>query len=301
MTRLIKFVRSQYPGKPDYINPAHIRVINFDTEFASIDTTGDNDIIVTVAEAHRIIGEINGFDDAESPAAADVRDRLAAQDIEAANQRFNAALPSAAAPAPSDWFPERAHFHAPDQPDTSLAAFKAMLKGGSYVVLDTETTGLERGEIVQIAVVSSFGNVLLDTLVKPKEPIPADATRIHGISDEMVKDAPTWETVRRDVFYAIAGRHCVVYNAVYDRKMMHQSAERWGMVKLDWKEYAAFWCAMTAFAEIYGDWNEYRGNFKWQKLETAAHYYKIPEQGQAHTALADCLTTLAVCKAIAGA
>lgn len=293
MTRLIKFVRSQFPGSPDWLNPDHIRIINFDGDYASIETTGDKDIIVTFAEAHRLIAEINGTQ-AETSAAA--------------NQRFNAALPPSdtrqavedALAEDAAWFPERAHFRAPDQPDTSLAAFKAMLQLGDYVVLDTETTGLDDGEIVQIAIVNSDGLVLLDTLVKPKRPIPMDATRIHGITNDMVANAPTWEFVRDQVYNCLLGRHVVIYNAVYDRKMMHKSSERWGLTKTEWKDIAAFWCAMEAFAEIYGDWNDYRQSYRWQKLSTAAAHYGI-EQTDAHTALADCLTTLAVCKAMAGA
>ena len=45
------------------------------------------------------------------------------------------------------------------------------------VYLDTETTGLdEQSEIVEISLIDSDGSVLLDTLVKPLERIPAGAT-----------------------------------------------------------------------------------------------------------------------------
>lgn len=189
-------------------------------------------------------------------------------------------------------------FNAPNVTDKTLAGFRAMLRQENFLVLDTETTGLERGEIVQIAIVNKAGDVLLDTLVKPKELIPADATRIHGITDDMVKDAPDWRDVRKKVWNLLAGQHVVIYNAVYDRKMMHQSAERWEMVKIDWKEYAAFWCAMEMFAEHYGDYNEYRGSYRWQKLSTAARHYGI-RQNSAHTALDDAETTRQLCLAMA--
>lgn len=176
-----------------------------------------------------------------------------------------------------------------------LKAFQEMLKAGDYVVLDTETTGLERGEIVQIGIIEATGNVLFDCLIKPVNPIPRDATRIHGITDEMVEDSPTFALLVPHIREALTGKNVVVYNAVYDRKMLHQSAEAAGIEKTDWKVISNWWCAMEAFAEIYGDWNDYRQSYRWQKLSTACQYYRIPVQN-AHSALADAQMTLELCK-----
>src|SRR5690606_33823093 len=56
----------------------------------------------------------------------------------------------------------------------------------NVVILDTETTGLYDAEIVEIAVIDLGGNILMNTLVRPKNPIPAEVTAIHGINNEMV-------------------------------------------------------------------------------------------------------------------
>jgi len=178
---------------------------------------------------------------------------------------------------------------------SELQAFLDMLKQDNYVVLDTETTGLDRGEIVQIGIVESTGDVLFDVLVKPVNPIPRDATAIHGITNEMVADSPSFALLVPSIRDALVGRNVVVYNAVYDRKMLHQSAEAAGIAKTNWKEISRWWCAMESFAEIYGDWNDYRQSYRWQKLSTACQYYRIPVQN-AHTALADAQMTLEVCK-----
>lgn len=164
-----------------------------------------------------------------------------------------------------------------------------------YYILDTETTGLHDGEICQIAIIDNHGKVWFNNLVKTKEPIPADATAIHGITDTMVSDAPTWQEISTSIESLLHNRLVVVYNAIYDRKMMHKSAERWNMPKYEWKEHSTFLCAMEAFAEFYGDWNNYHKSYRWQRLAHAARYCGYDVKNS-HDALADCQMTLAVVK-----
>lgn len=176
-------------------------------------------------------------------------------------------------------------------------SFNDVIKSGDYVILDTETTGLYDAEICQIAIIDSDGQPLLDTLVKTTRPIPTDAQAIHGISTEMVKNSPTYAELAPRIKEILTGRDVIVYNAIYDRKMLHQSAEKVGIEKVEWKEVARWWCAMEAFAPIFGQWNARHGSYKWQTLTTAARHYSVTVKN-AHTALGDCLMTLGVVKAM---
>ena len=147
--------------------------------------------------------------------------------------------------------------------------------------VDTETTGLYRNDgddLVEVAVVDDDGGVRLSTLVHPGRPIPACATAIHGITHEMVAEAPPADEVRRIVSDLCAGRRVVIYNANFDRQF------------LDLSKAASINCCMLRFAKYYGEWNEYYGNYRWQKLGTAALEtgFRWPESG-AHRALADAL------------
>lgn len=182
---------------------------------------------------------------------------------------------------------------------SELQGLLDIIRTGNFLVLDTETTGLEQGEVVQICVIDSAGTPLMNTLVKPVEPIPPSTTRIHGITNQMVATAPRFADVVDDLRRIINGQQVVVYNAVYDRRMLHQSAEAARIEKTDWKGISRWWCAMEGFAEVYGDYNSYRRSYRWQKLAVAARYYNLPLVDE-HTALGDCLTTLAVCKQMAG-
>ncbi len=178
------------------------------------------------------------------------------------------------------------------------ALLKLMVARQNFLVLDTETTGLE-GEVCQIAVINWTGRVLIDTLVKPSELIPADASRIHGITNEMVKDAPTWRVVSDELLLLLPRFDVIAYNAIYDRKMMHHSAERALLPRVDWKMLSTWCCAMHAYAEFFGEWNEYHQSYRWKSLSFAASHCDVEVKDE-HSALGDCRMTLGIVDFMAG-
>lgn len=166
------------------------------------------------------------------------------------------------------------------------------------LILDTETTGLdERAEIIEISIIDCTGQVLLDTLVKPTSPIPAEATRIHGITNEMVAEAPTWPEVIRKFEEIVIGRDLVIYNADYDLRIIDQTSNLHNILETLWLEAE---CTMLAYAEFYGQWDDYREQWKWQRLGNAAKQQGVVIEGTAHRALADCKMTLGVIASMAG-
>ncbi|MGS4268696.1 3'-5' exonuclease [Serratia marcescens] len=167
------------------------------------------------------------------------------------------------------------------------------------LILDTETTGLgEDAEIVEIAIIDTAGKTLIDTLVKPSKPIPAEAAAIHGITDAMVMNSPNWRDICHEIDVLTSGRTVVTYNASYDARLLDQTDYIWGITPELKNGLSDFQCAMRAYAEFYGQISE-RGGYKWQKLTTAAEQQGVIIEGTPHRALSDCLTTLGVIKAMA--
>jgi DNA polymerase-3 subunit epsilon len=83
---------------------------------------------------------------------------------------------------------------------------------------DLETTGvnLATDKIVEIAVVKVMPDgthIKKRRLINPQMPIPAEATAVHGISNEMVKDAPTFKQVANEVKQFIEGCDLAGYNS----------------------------------------------------------------------------------------
>jgi DNA polymerase-3 subunit epsilon len=101
----------------------------------------------------------------------------------------------------------------------------SLLEGARLVAVDTETTGFDasRGdEIVEVACVPITNGTMGETgegwssLVRPARPIPADASRIHGITDAMVAGAPAPAVVAGELLSACGDAPLVFHNASFD-------------------------------------------------------------------------------------
>lgn len=69
------------------------------------------------------------------------------------------------------------------------------------IYYDTETTGIDaqKERIVEIAAYDPIEKRTFCELINPKMPIPPEATAVHHITDEMVKDAPGFEEVGKQL------------------------------------------------------------------------------------------------------
>ncbi len=164
---------------------------------------------------------------------------------------------------------------------------RALLGRTDFVIFDTESTGLGiDAEIVQVGVLSPDGRPLLDTHIKPQGEIEHGASLVHGITAATVAGAPGFSWVwPQQLREQLLGRTVVVYNASYDRNLLKQVCKRHGFdlpADIDWQ------CAMEWYAQFVGEWSEYHGSYRWQKLPRSAH-----------TAIDDCRACLALIRHMA--
>lgn len=96
------------------------------------------------------------------------------------------------------------------------------IKNAEFIVFDVETTGLsptEGDRIIEIAAMKVKGLQVVDkfySLVNPKRMIPAEATRVNQITNEMVADAPNADEVLPRMIEFIAGGCMVGHNVRFD-------------------------------------------------------------------------------------
>lgn len=98
-----------------------------------------------------------------------------------------------------------------------------------FVVFDIETTGLspDKNNIIEIGAVKVSGGQIIDkfsSFVNPKEPVPYRITKLTGITDEMVQDAPFISEVLPEFLKFSEGCVFVAHNATFDMGFIMKKA-----------------------------------------------------------------------------
>ncbi|HEY6726664.1 MAG TPA: 3'-5' exonuclease [Polyangiaceae bacterium] len=93
------------------------------------------------------------------------------------------------------------------------------------VCIDTETTGRDPAvdRVIEVGCVFfDAGSVTRrkSWLINPDCSIPAEATAVHGIKDDDVRDAPKFESIASELLEALRGAVPVAYNAQFDRDFL---------------------------------------------------------------------------------
>lgn len=158
-------------------------------------------------------------------------------------------------------------------------------------IFDVETTGLDpkRGHrIIEIGALRvEQGRIdqtkTFSSLVNPECAIPADAKRIHHITDDTLRDAPTIMTVLPEFLAFAHDSTLVAHNAAFDMGFLDVERECcWGYVELP-----TCLCTMLLSKSLFPTASRHN-------LDTLCEHFKVPLPPDRHRALADVLLTAQV-------
>ena len=151
----------------------------------------------------------------------------------------------------------------------------------TVAVLDFETTGMspalgDRPTEIAVALVAE-GRIVdrYQSLMNAGRRVPAEITRLTGISNTMVAVAPPAALVMREAARFVAGRPIVAHNASFDQRFWRAELER-----LDLPADGPFACTMLLARRLYPGFPNHR-------LSTVVRALALPVPGRAHRAMVD--------------
>ncbi len=156
-----------------------------------------------------------------------------------------------------------------------------MSKADTVVILDFETTGLSPAmgdraiEIGAVCIEDGEIKGHFQELMNPGRRIDSFIEDYTGITNEMLKDAPSCEEVMHKFADFISGYNLVAHNASFDQRFLDAELGR-----ISRKYTGKFACSMLAARRIYQDAPDH-------KLGTLVKYANIPTDGVFHRALYD--------------
>ncbi|CDR33703.1 DNA polymerase III subunit epsilon [Criblamydia sequanensis CRIB-18] len=149
------------------------------------------------------------------------------------------------------------------------------------IIYDTETTGVkaEFDRIIEIAAFDPHRNQSFVRFINPGIPIPKEATAIHHITDDMVKEAAPFSIVAKE-FIEFCGSDSILVahnNDGFDIHFLRQEAKRHEITLPEWK-----------FVDTLKWARKYRPDLPRHSLQFLREIYDIPANN-AHRALDDCI------------
>jgi DNA polymerase-3 subunit epsilon len=158
------------------------------------------------------------------------------------------------------------------------------------IFFDLETTGIDimHDRIVELSLIKVYPNgteEVKSRRLNPERPIPAEATAVHGITDEDVKDAPTFKQVAKDLARIFEGCDVAGFNSNrFDIPLLEEEFLRAG-VDFDFSK-RQFIDVQTIFHKM-----------EQRTLIAAYKFYCGKDLTDAHSAEADTRATYEVLKA----
>lgn len=166
------------------------------------------------------------------------------------------------------------------------------LRSTPLVIFDFETTGLDSNsdriiEIGGLRVENEKRISEFQCLVKPDVPLPEEASKITGITEDMLKDQPSIRDTLPDFLKFINGAILVAHNADFDMAFLRNESARLGY-QIDWPCF----CTLKMARHFLPDLDS-------KSLDTLAEHYDLTFEAR-HRSIGDCKVTHSVLLALLG-
>lgn len=163
-------------------------------------------------------------------------------------------------------------------------AVQRRMKAKNFVALDFETTGLShrRGDrVIEVAAIRCSGSRIVDryvTFVDPGVSVPGMVTALTGITNSMLRGAPSPCEVVPKLAQFVGDDILVAHNASFDHGFLLAECS---IQKLRWQPYGVA-CTMKLARRLLGGLDSYR-------LQSVADHLGVRFDSRAHRAEADAL------------
>lgn len=172
--------------------------------------------------------------------------------------------------------------------------------GRQVVIIDGETTGTTgKDELVEFAGFNLATGEVYETLISTHDNSRINAlTHLHGITEEMLNAAPSFDEVAPKIEDFLRGKIIVSHNREFDLRLLRQTWEQHEReFPVDWQDVEPELDTMLLLTQAVGDPGKY-GDAQYISLAEAAALCQI-ETRQTHRAFADVRLTHEVIKAAA--
>ena len=177
-------------------------------------------------------------------------------------------------------------------PDLEYLEFKKLvLNYSDYLIIDTETTGLqEDDEVVELAILDLYGNELYHSLYEPHKEVFWAAAKKTGLTKRKLLGYPKFVDEWNKVVEIVSGKNLIAHNAEFDCRLIMQTLDRYGLNKSEGKAIFSGCIDSMELAKKYVRSSSY-------SLESLCKKFGIVDE-QKHRATYDCLMLLKFLRAL---
>ncbi len=151
-----------------------------------------------------------------------------------------------------------------------------------YLICDTEGTANRANELVEVSMIDLDGNILYNSLIRPRTSISRTGVRLHGITNEMVADAPTWEEASAEVRALLDQRIMLAFDSISDVLRIKKTSALYDM----------------QFGPIRHECIQRNVMLERNLKQAPPLYMAAGREGQNHRALDDCLLCIDIIRRI---